>query len=394
MAILFISGLNTNNGQSSSGGNAVYGIAEALCKYANESVELVSYPQTPSFPKGKLWIPGYLDSLNDEKDIRFLPTLNLKIIKSKLWGILSARIIREWAKRHNGEELKVLVYNTYHPSIDNIYAVCQSVGAKLYAILYDLGVPPKRLGMSRLTMLGYRMAEKVAEKYIPLLDGRIIINELISEHYAPGKDYILVDGGINRQVINHLFPLEEKNDDVYTFVLAGMLWDQNGTKLVLDAMRQYSNPNVRVVFAGKGNDVHLIKIAAENDTRISYVGMLNMDDLFKLYEQADVLLNLRLEEEVDFHFPGKLLEYLATGRYVISTPVAHAERDYGEYMAVLHDKTPVGLIRLMEDVIHLGKHQLNEKGERARQFMLENRTWDYQTKRILEYINCSINGVL
>lgn len=304
-----------------------------------------------------------------------------------MWGWQSSKIIREWAKRYKGEDLKVLIYNTYHPPVDSLYAACKSVGARLYAILYDLGVPPKRLGMSWLTMFGYRMAEKVAEKYIPLLDGRIIINELIAEHYAPGKDYILIDGGINRQVINHLFPLEEKTDAVYTFVLAGMLWDQNGTKLVLDAMKMYPNPNVKVIFAGKGIDVPIIEKATQMDSRISYAGMLNMDDLFKLYEQADVLLNLRLEEEVDFHFPGKLLEYLATGRYVISTPVAHAERDYGEYMGVLHDKTPDGLIRMMQETQLLGKKQLFETGRKARQFMLDNRTWDTQTQRILQYMS-------
>lgn len=387
MAILFISGLVPSNGQSSSGGNALLGIAEALCKYANESVELVSYPQTPSFPKGKLWIPGYIDKLNDDKEIQFLPTLNLKIVKSKLWGIHSARIIRDWAKRHNGEDLRVLIYNTYHPSVDSIYDACKEVGAKLYAILYDLGVPSKNLGLSRLTMLGYRMAEKTAEKYIPLLDGRIIINELIAEHYAPNKDYILVDGGVNKQIINHLFPLKEKSGDVYTFVLAGLLWEHNGTKLILDAMANYTNAKVRVVFAGKGVDVSLIETASHNDPRIKYVGMLNMDALFKLYEEADVLLNLRMEEEVDFHFPGKLLEYLATGRYVISTPVAHAERDYGKYMGVLHDKTPEGLIRMMDKVQQLGKKHLFETGRNARQFMLDNRTWDIQTQRILQYMS-------
>lgn len=388
MAILFISGIVCDKSKSSSGGNAILGIAESLCHYANESVELVSYPQLPSFPKGKLWIPSYTDHLNDNKEVRFLPTLNLKIIKSKLWGRSCKNVIKEWAARHNGENLKVLIYNTYHPPIDDIFDASKKAGAELYAILYDLGIPPKRLGLSRMTMLGYRLAEKTAKKYIPLLDGRIIINELIAKHYAPNKDYILVDGGVNQQVINHLFPLKEQQGDTFTFVLAGMLWDQNGTKLVLDAMKMYSNPNVRVIFAGKGNDVPLIKEAAQEDSRISYVGMLNMDALFKLYEEADVLLNLRLEEEVDFHFPGKLLEYLATGRYVISTPVAHAERDYGEYMSVLHDKTPEGLVEMMESVQKLGKKCLFETGVKARSFMLENRTWDKQTKRILEYMHC------
>ena len=380
MAILFISGLVPNRGQSSSGGNALLGIAEALCKYANESVELVSYPQTPSFPKGKLWIPKFSDSLNGNMEIRFLSTLNLKIIKSKLWGIQSACIIRDWAKRHGDEDLKVLIYNTYHPSVDSIYDACKKVGAKLYAILYDLGVPSKKLGLSRLTMLGYRMTEKTAEKCI-------IINERIAEHYAPNKDFILVDGGVNKQVINQLFPLKEKMGDIFTFVLAGLLWEHNGTKLILDAMANYTNPNVRVVFAGKGVDVPLIETAAQKDSRIKYVGMLNMDALFKLYEEADVLLNLRMEDEVDFHFPGKLLEYLATGRYVISTPVAHAERDYGEYMGVLHDKTPDGLIRMMQETQLLGKKQLFETGRKARQFMLDNRTWDIQTQRILQYMS-------
>jgi glycosyltransferase involved in cell wall biosynthesis len=387
MAILFISGLQVDNGQSSSGGNALRGIAEALCTYANDTVELVSYPITPAFPKGKLWIPAYSDIFCNEKEIRFLSTLNLKIIKSKLWGLQSAKYIKDWAKRHSQEELKVLIYNTYHPSIDSIYSACVKVGAKLYAILYDLGVPPKRLGLSWVTMVGYRLAERIAKKYVSRIDGRIIINELIADHYAPGKDYILVDGGINRNVINHLFPLVEKRDKVYTFVLAGMLWDQNGTRLILEAMSKYANPNISIVFAGNGQDVPLIESAATIDKRISYVGLLNMDDLFKLYEKADVLLNLRLEECIDYHFPGKLLEYLATGRYVISTPVAHAERDYGAYMSILHNKSPEGLIEMMDEIQAKGKRWLFEAGIKARQFMLENKTWDVQTKRIIAYMN-------
>lgn len=386
MAILFISGLQSDPLTSSSGGNAVWGIADALVKNCGKEVEFVSHPNVQSFPHGKLWIRGYETLFEEKNKLHVLSTLNLKIIKTKIWGLSIRKEIRNWAQRHKGEILKVLIYNTYHPSISDVYKACHVAGAQLYAVLYDLGVPPKRLGLSRLTMLGYKMAERTAEKYIPLLDGRIVINELIVDHYAPGKDYILVDGGINRNVINHLFPLKEKTGNVYTFVLAGMLWDQNGTKLILDTMANFSNPNVRVVFAGKGNDVPLIEDAAKKDKRISYAGMLNMDELFKLYEESDVLLNLRLEEEVDFHFPGKLLEYLATGRYVISTPVAHAEREYGNYMSVLHDKTPEGLKKMIESVLKMGKQELLETGIKARQYMLKNRTWEVQTKRILEFM--------
>lgn len=390
MAILFISGLQIDSGKSDSGGNVLRGFAEALCKYANEDVEFVSHPSVQSYPNGPLWIGRRDEKLDKDHVIKYLPTLNIKLVKSKMWGLECRIIIKKWADRHKNEQLKVLVYNTYHPPIDDVYNACKSVGAKLYAILYDLGIPPKRLKLGWVSMLGYRIGEHTAEKYIPLLDGRIIINELIAEHYAPGKDWILVDGGVNRHIIEHLFPLKEKTDSVYTFVLAGMLWDQNGTRLLIETMHKYNNPNVRVVFAGKGIDVPLIQEAAINDNRIRYAGMLKMNELFKLYEEADVLLNLRLEEEVDFHFPGKLLEYLTTGRYVISTSVAHAERDYGQFMSVLHDKTPEGLVNLMETVVKKGKRSLYQVGVMARQFMLEKRNWDVQTRRILEYMNANI----
>ena len=393
MAILFISALAPdregyrNPAFTRSGNNVLMGIADALVSNSDEDVEFVSHPVLPSFPNGKLWVGKKTDTLDNGAKISFLPTLNVKILKTWMWGKFCRGIIKKWAKRHKGERLRVLLYNTYHPSVSEIYKECKSVGAKLYVMLYDLGVPPKRLGMSRLTMLGYEMAEKKAKKYIPLVDGRIVINDLIARDYAPDKDYILVDGGVNNHVISHLFPLEDSGTAKLTLVCAGLLWDQNGTKLILTMLSKHPDLDVDVVFAGRGQDVPLIEDASKVDARIKYVGMLNMEQLFAIYQKADILLNLRLEEEVDYHFPSKLLEYLVTGRYVISTPVAHAERDYGLYMSTLHDKTSEGLYHIICDLEVKGKTYMFEKGKAAREFMLENRTWDKGTKRILEYMN-------
>ncbi len=248
-------------------------------------------------------------------------------------------------------------------------------------------MPPKRLGLSKLTMLGYRMMEKEALKYIPKLDGRIVINESIIQHYAPGKDYILVDGGISSSITERLFPIEKTQDGPIHLVGAGMLWDQNGTKLILSALEKHPELELVVHFAGQGVDVPLICKEAEKDARIRYEGMLNVDDLFALYENSDILLNLRLEEELDFHFPSKLLECMATGKHVISTPIAHAERDYGEYISVLHDVTPDGLASKIQELSELGRDWLVERGKAAREYMLANRQWRERTEEILKYLN-------
>lgn len=391
MSLLFISSIVPDEERfrtpafTRSGNNVLTGIAKSIP--ADTKLTVLSCIPIPSYPVGKLYVSAEIVNLTESIEIHMLPVFNLKIIKNIIWAYYCKKFIRRWAKENEGEPLDVLVYNIYTPSLSSLYRVCKGVGAKLHCILYDLGVPPKRLGLPLLTMMAYKKGEKIAKKYVPLIDGRIVINESIVSHYAPGKDYILVDGGINEQVINNLFPLRESKDECYTLVLAGMLWDQNGTKLVLDMMAAHLDMNVKVYLAGKGIDVPLIEEAAKKDSRIVYTGMLTMEELFKLYEKADILLNLRIEEEVDFHFPSKLLEYMVTGKHVISTPIAHAERDYGEFLSVLHSATPDELAHLIENIMSKGKKTLYEKGLQARKFMLEKRTWEARTKEIMEYIN-------
>ncbi len=367
-----------------SGNNALEGIAMSL--WDNVECEIESCIPIASFPKEKIWISGCTEQYPNGMKVKMLPTLNIKIVKNLYWGIVSFFHIIRWRRRHKNEKCVVLVYNLYSASISALYLACKLTGAKLFAILYDLGVPPKRLGLSKSTMLAYRISEMSAKFFIKRLDGRIIINELMAQHYAPTKHYLLIDGGINTHIINNLFPLKVSENPEFVFVCAGMLWDQNGTKLILETLKQFPSLNLKVLFAGRGNDVSLIEEAAKIDNRISYLGMLTTGKLFKVYEQADVLLNLRIEEEVDFHFPSKLLEYLATGKYVISTPIAHAERDYGNLIGVLKDVTPKGLAEMMEVTMALGKQKLFEIGKSARDYMLTYRTWSYRTTEMINYI--------
>lgn len=373
-----------NSALNRSGNNALLGISDALWKEGDCTIE--SCTPIPSYPRERLWIPGCVEVFPNGMEVNMLPTLNLKVLKNYYWGLASFFRIIKWRLKNKGKECAAIVYNLYSVPIELLYIVCKISNVKLYAILYDLGVPPKQLGLSKSTMMAYHLGEYFAKFFIKRLDGRIVINESIIKHYAPNEHYVLIDGGINEQIINRLFPLEPSENSDFVFVCAGMLWEQNGTRLILETLKQYPSLSIKVIFAGKGNDVELIKESAKRDNRITYLGMLTIEQLFKVYERADVLLNLRIEEEIDFHFPSKLLEYLATGKYVISTSIAHAERDYGSLMGILKDITPQGLAKKMTETMGMGKYKLYEIGKSARDYMLKYRTWSYRTTEILNYI--------
>ena len=391
MAILFISNVVPDRvpyngiGFSRSGNNVLLGIAKALPR--SESPVCLSCRPVASFPKGPLWLRGEIVPLEDGRVVKILPTLNVKIIKNLFWGVFVRREIKAWSEKHPDNKRSVLVYNIYAPPISWVFRACVRNACKLTAILYDLGVPPASLGLDRLTMSGYRVMEKEAKKYIPLLDGRVVVNEKIVDSYAPKENFLLIDGGINDAVVNRLFPLAVTPPGPLVLVLAGMLWEQNGTGLILDCLKAHPELDVNVIFAGSGIDVPKIEDYSEKDRRVAYVGQLSPEALFKLYGQADVLLNLRREEEVDFHFPSKLLEYLVTGKHVISTPIAHTERDYGPYLSVLKDISADGLAEMIKTVMRRGKNELYLQGVKARRFMLETRRWCIRTAEIVQYMN-------
>lgn len=391
MAILFISSLVPdtsefhNDAFTRSGNNVLYGIARKLYADDKDSV-FISCRPVPSYPGGKIWISAEKVKLDFGAEVYILPTINLKILKNVCWNIFAFFYIIGWAIKQKGKVRDILVYNIYIPSISICYYAARLTRSKLFTILYDLGVPPKRLGLSRLTMLSYKWGERIAKRFIPKIDGRIIINESIIDHYSPGKDYLLIDGGINDQITSNLFQLQKSTNDTFIFVLAGMLWDQNGTKLMLDTLKSYPDLDIKVVFAGKGVDVPIIQEASKSDNRIEYAGFLTMSEVVALYERADVLLNLRIEEELDFHFPSKLLEYMVMGKTIISTDIAHVSRDYSEYIYVLKETSPSGFYELIQRILSRSKDELYEAGLRSRQFMLEHRTWDSRTEEIEYYI--------
>lgn len=391
MAILFISSVVPdspafhNAAFARSGNNVALGIIKSLS--LDSSPSYLSFRPVPSFPHAPIWIRGESVEVEKGKFVKIAPTLNIKIIKNLFWNLYTLLFIIKWSLLYRKEKRNMLVYNIYIPSISILYKIARITCSKIFVILYDLGVPPKRLGLSKITMWAYKMGERAAKKYIPKIDGRILINEKISSYYAPNKDFILVEGGINDHIISNLFPIIPSKGDSLNVVLAGMLWDQNGTRLLLDTLSFNPSLNINAYFAGEGKDLPLIREASKNDKRIHYVGKLTLPELFTLYEKADVLLNLRIEEEFDFHFPSKVLEYLTTGRHVISTPIANIERDYGDFVTILNDCTPKGLSDTLEMLIKKGKHELCKIGVLAQQFMLEEKTWSVQTKKIEQYIN-------
>ncbi len=378
-----------NSALNRSGNMVQNGIVRSIHKL---KIKLTVFSLRPieSFPGDKKLFCGKSQiELDDNLKLNLIPFINIVVLKTIVGVVYSFFTLIFWAIKNRRNERYIIVYNTYTPPLPFVYWIGRLTGSKSIAILYDLGMPPKQLKLSIFKKNIYRLVEFFAKRFIPRLNGRIVITDKIAYDYSPGKNFVLIDGGVSHSITERLFDLIEKNDREKTvFLCAGSLWGANGTDLIIDALKINKNPKIEVWFAGSGSDENLIKKASENDYRIKYKGKLNLDQLFELYKEADVLLNLRVtcNGEGDYLFPSKILEYLTVGKYVLTTKVAHIEKEYGHLCKVLEENTTEQLSIAFDELVSLPGSELYRYGIKARQFMIETHTWDKQVLKIIDYI--------
>lgn len=363
------------------------GIIDALSKHTDDLCVL-SYPQLPSFPKSKIvWLKGETMGINGVKYQR-LSSFNLPLLRILYRNLVYLWQIIKWCIKTENPQTRqhIIQYNVSSPSLIVTLVGRSFRNTDVSAFLYDLGMPPTSYHLSKTKRLIYKLIDIQAQKLIKHLDYSFAINNHVIDAYSSPEKSIIIDGGISNDVLKRL-PLPDKRDNSkFTMLIAGNLTETNGIKMLLDASKQIHDKDIEFWFAGRGNMLDDIKMQAKIDNRIVYKGFLSTDELFYVYSCVNVLLNLRLmpENEGQNLFPSKLLEYLVTGREVITTNFAHVEKEYGNICYVLKENT---LECLINQILQIKNNIKETKGDKSQRFMMETHTWDAQITKILNFIS-------
>ena len=157
-------------------------------------------------------------------------------------------------------------------------------------------------------------------------DYGIALSERAKRFFSPKAKLIVMEGGINYSDYEDYKP--PIKSDVIRFMYAGTLSYVTGIDTLLDAISMVSADNVEFYISGKGELDQRVSEEAKKDKRIKYLGFVSDKQYYTLLNDVDVLINPRnmtlLQNQNNF--PSKVLEYLATGREVISTKFPGWER--------------------------------------------------------------------
>ena len=118
------------------------------------------------------------------------------------------------------------------------------------------------------------------------------------------------------------------------------------------------------------------------------MGTLSQDDVFQRMREVDLLLNPRPTniELAKYSCPSKTFEYMASGTPVLMTRLPGLPDEYYPYLYFFDTENVEGFARKINEVLHKGCDELQEKGRQAQQFLVENKDAGKQVRRIMRFI--------
>ena len=137
----------------------------------------------------------------------------------------------------------------------------------------------------------------------------------------------------------------------------GALFVKDGTKALIDSYL-VARPNIDLVIAGHGPYETILKEKCKLNRRVHFVGQLSKQEHYAYIKNAALLINPRIYSKKldEVSVPSKVLEYLASGSTILSTPTTPILETYENSINVLpnsgEDPT-ASLVKFYKE--HIGK---------------------------------------
>lgn len=274
---------------------------------------------------------------------------------------MTGRLRREWRPD------AVFVHGVHSPFL--LYALfLRLFGIKAFVVLTD------GPGIMLATDGRLRRVLKLVDRFVVRLllkgmTGVVALAPALAAELARGKPALIFPGIISDDWAAAV-ALRGPEIPGFTVTYAGGIEANYGAALLVGAARM--SPETTFRLCGKGHYADEARLSAP--ANVVFPGFLGQDAVANELLAASLLINPRptSSEFSARSFPSKLLEYLATGRPVMTTRIASIPAELVGSFYYIDDETPEGVARAIAGVAALPLEERRRFGAAARQTALDN----------------------
>lgn len=350
---LIIDGLRENNC------NVTYLVGLPVCR--NE--KLIWKKEVSNFDTGMYYQSGFI---------------NLPVIKQICIQRSIKKQVKKWLKLHkNG---LVILDMTYASIVSTITKMIKKYNVKLIGIspdVYEYMADVKKITPQN-DLVSKIMKSKLKKAY-SLFDGYIFLTEQMNKILnLSNKPYIIMEGIVDNKDFN---VIDYKNREKI-ILYAGGLSKRFGVEDLIYAFKSLKDQDIKLYLYGSGELEDFIVKEENNDSRIKYFGSVSNDEVVLNEKNSYILVNPRKksEEYTKYSFPSKLMEYLLSGTVVLTTKLPGIPKEYDKYLFYISN-----LKEDIEKILKTNTKKLNSISKDGHYFVLNNKNYIVQTKKIIEF---------
>lgn len=178
-----------------------------------------------------------------------------------------------------------------------------------------------------------RIYAKIQQYFIGKYDYVIGLSEHTRKYLKEGQRFQCMEGGIADEFYAYYDKYVPSVNECMTVMYSGILEKVTGIELLINAFEKIESSQIELIITGDGSLAEWVQKKDSESDRIHYLGCIPYEEYMKKLSEADVLVNPRnmVLPENKNNFPSKIMEYLATGKMIISTKFPGWER-YQKYI--------------------------------------------------------------
>ena len=354
-----------------------WSVIEAL-KAAGAELALVSAAPVTDYPSNsQVLFRGRPFSVDGTRGTT-VAFLNITGIKH-LTRFVSASVAVRRLGRGAGAD-GIVVHGVHSPFIWVAVRAARRLGVPAVVVLTDPPSLPTPYD-GRLSGQLKRLDRRLILAGLSRADGVVALTQDLARDFAPGRPWLQFEG-IARPLAPRA-PTSDAAQGSEAVVYAVALAAEYVVRRLIEAV-DASQGSWTLHLYGAGPMTEEVRTAAAERDRVVFHGLVDSTTLASAYGDAALLVNPRPVDQsfVKYSFPSKLLEYLGTGRPVMTTRLPTIPGDYDAHLIYTGD-TAEELADAVDTFFASARPPVSPGG---RQFVLATRGVEAQGIRLREFL--------
>ncbi|WP_346916296.1 glycosyltransferase [Clostridium sp.] len=377
---------NKFKGPSIAGAKMENGLIGGLNKFFKNDLDIITVLPIAKYPlEKKVIVKKKIRLINNNIKALQIGFINIFIIKqfTQMMSVLFNCL--RWILKNKRDNKTIFVYNSYIITSIPILLISKFSSIKCICILAD---PPIAVELKGMKKWFGNMQNKFIKYIINLFDSMVVLNKYVIKEYNYKKRFMIMEGAIDKEEIEKTneskIELNEKK-----IIFSGALTEYNGIEILIQAFKKLKDKNYKLFIYGSGSLEKYVRNEAELNKGIIFCGLKDNDEVRKAQRGADLLINPRPSNTKisKMTFPSKLIEYMCSGTPVLTTKLNGIEEEYFKYLMFIEEETPDFIAKSIIDFFELPQSTRKKIASDAKRFIVQNKTWEIQTKKIIDFIN-------